>query len=104
MRKLILKWPQIQPLIEFVRNRGNVPIKELVVRTVKDSKKSMSTTNAAMGGNTLVQLLEQVGILVAEEGSVGLANGIRHVGETSVLPKMPTSAERPTQTSRFDKQ
>ena len=104
MKKLILKWPQIQPLIEFTRYKGNVPREKLVERAVKDAKKSMGTTNAAMGGNTLVQLLEQVGILVAKGDSISLAKAIRHVGETLTLPKKSASDEQPAQTSRYDKE
>ncbi|RDE17603.1 MAG: hypothetical protein C4K49_02065 [Candidatus Thorarchaeota archaeon] len=95
MKKLILEWKQVQPLIEFVRNRGKVSRGEMFDRVLEEAKKSKSTTNAVMGGNTFVELLQRAGILVAEDDSVSLAGGLPRAAVKPLTPEVSRTVETP---------
>lgn len=77
MRSLLLQWHEGRPLIEYLHYREQVSREELLQRVIDNSGKSMGTTNAAMGGKTLIDLLERVGIvLIGDDDNVRLAQGI----------------------------
>ena len=95
MMQIILNWSQARPLLDWIRDRGTVPKKELVERIVQVSGKSMGTTNATMGASALIVLLERVGLMRAEGSSFTMSEGVAPIAEPVSARKELVVTETP---------
>ena len=70
MKEELLDWKEGYPIFEFLFFRDSVDRTEFVERIVADAGKSMDTTNASMGGEALVSLLERVGLVETDSQQI----------------------------------